>query len=309
LASLPRAPNKSDRSVRHFVSCSGSLIVKIDVDGSRQAAEQADHDGGSDSTLVHFEISYDHDFLHGLRIRPAIVFDAENAERRAGFDGVGAQVKDCALLFAEIGEIDIDGDHATHHRLVRVGYRLFCGTIEILSAVKRMRTHIAGGQHRSTQRKVPTTPDDEAALTADIIALAIQYGRYGYRRITVMLHRAGWVANVKRVERIWRREGLKVPQKQPKRGRLWLNDGSCIRLRPEYPNHVWSYDFVEDRTHNGKKFRMLNVIDEFTRECISIKVSRRLKAVDVIDVLPDLFILRGIPGHIRSDNVLRAGGI
>ena len=158
------------------------------------------------------------------------------------------------------------------------------------------------GQHRSTQRKIPTTPDDEAALTADILALAIQYGRYGYRRITAMLRRAGWVVNVKRVERIWRREGLKVPQKQPKRGRLWLNDGSCIRLRPEYPNHVWSYDFVEDRTHNGRKFRMLNVIDEFTRECIAIKVSRKLKAVDVIDVLSDLFILRGIPGHIRSDN-------
>ena len=141
-------------------------------------------------------------------------------------------------------------------------------------------------------------------MTADINALAVQYGRYGYRRITVMLRRAGWVVNVKRVERIWRREGLKVPQKQPKRGRLWLNDGSCIRLRPGYPNHVWSYDFVEDRTHNGRKFRMLNVIDEFTRECIAIKVSRRLKAVDVIDVLSDLFILRGIPGHICSDNGL-----
>jgi len=132
-------------------------------------------------------------------------------------------------------------------------------------------------------------------LTADIIALAIQYGRYGYRRVTAMLHRAGWVVNVKRVARIWRREGLKVPQRQPKRGRLWLNDGSCLRLRPEYPNHVWSCDFVEDRTHNGRKFRMLNVIDKFTRECIAIRVSRRLKAVDVIDALSDLFILRGIP--------------
>ena len=117
-----------------------------------------------------------------------------------------------------------------------------------------------------------------------------------------MLHQAGWVVNVKRVERIWRREGLKVPPKQPKRGRLWLNDGSCIRLRPEYPNHVWSYDFVEDRTHNARKYRMLNVIDEFTREGIAIRVSRKLKAFDVIDVLSDLFILRGIPGHIRSDN-------
>ena len=158
------------------------------------------------------------------------------------------------------------------------------------------------GQHRSTQRKLPKTPDDEAALTADITALALQYGRYGYRRITAMLHRAGWVVNVKRVERIWRREGLKVPHRQPKRGRLWLNEGSCIRLRPEHPNHVWSYDFVEDRTHNGRKLRMLNVIDEFTRECIAIRVSRKLKATDVIDVLSDLFVLRGIPKHIRSDN-------
>jgi putative transposase len=158
------------------------------------------------------------------------------------------------------------------------------------------------GQHRSTQRKIPTTPDDEASLTADIIALALQYGRYGYRRITALLREAGWRVNKKRVERIWRREGLKVPQKQPKKGRLWLNDGSCIRLRPEYPNHVWSYDFVEDRTHDGRKFRMLNVIDEFTRECLAIRVNRNLKAVDVIDVLSDLFILHGVPGHVRSDN-------
>ena len=117
-----------------------------------------------------------------------------------------------------------------------------------------------------------------------------------------MLRAAGWAVNVKRVERIWRREGLKVPQKQPKKGRLWLNDGSCVRLRPERPNHVWSYDFVEDRTHNGRKFRMLNVIDEFTRECLAIRVDRKLKSTDVIDVLSDLFILRGVPGHVRSDN-------
>ena len=158
------------------------------------------------------------------------------------------------------------------------------------------------GQHRSTQRKPPTTPDDEAALTADIIAFATQYGRYGYRRITALLWDAGWVVNVKRVERIWRQEGLKVPARQPKRGRLWLNDGSCVRLRPEHSNHVWSYDFVEDRTHDGRKYRMLNIIDEFTRECLAIRVDRKLNSIDVIDVLSDLFILRGVPGHIRSDN-------
>jgi putative transposase len=157
-------------------------------------------------------------------------------------------------------------------------------------------------QHRSTQRKVPKTPDDEVALTADIIALARQYGRYGYRRITALLREAGWAVNKKRVERIWRCEGLKVPQKQPKRSRLWLNDGSCIRLRPERPNHVWSYDFVTDRSHDGRAFRMLCVIDEFTRESLAIRVARKLKATDVIDVLADLFILRGIPAHLRSDN-------
>ena len=157
-------------------------------------------------------------------------------------------------------------------------------------------------QHRSTQRKAPTTPDDEAALKADIIALARQYGRYGYRRITALLRDAGWAVNKKRVERIWRCEGLKVPHKQPKRSRLWLNDGSCVRLRPERPNHVWSYDFVSDRTHDGRAFRMLCVIDEFTRENLTIRVARKLKATDVIDVLADLFILRGVPTHIRSDN-------
>jgi putative transposase len=168
--------------------------------------------------------------------------------------------------------------------------------------VSERRACLVLGQHRSTQRKISTRPDDEAALTADIIALATQYGRYGYRRITAMLHRAGWVVNRKRVERIWRREGLKVPHKQPKRGRLWCNENSCIRLRPEHPNHVWSYDFVQDRTHNGRSFRMLNIIDEFTRECLTIRIGRKLKAVDVIDTLSDLFILRGVPGHIRSDN-------
>ena len=168
--------------------------------------------------------------------------------------------------------------------------------------VSERRACLVLGQHRSTQRKNPTRPVDEAALTADIIALATQYGRYGYRRITAMLHRAGWVVNRKRVERIWRREGLKVPHKQPKRGRLWCNENSCIRLRPEHPNHVWSYDFVEDRTHDGRKYRMLNVLDEFTRECLAIRVARKLNSVDVIDVLSDLFILRGVPGHVRSDN-------
>jgi len=144
--------------------------------------------------------------------------------------------------------------------------------------------------------------DDEAALTADIIRLASEYGRYGYRRITALLRREGWTVNFKWVERIWRREGLKVPQKQPKRGRLWFNDGSCVRLRPQYKSHVWSYDFVADRTHDGRAFRMLTVIDEYTRECLAIHVQRKLKHDDVLAVLTDLFTRHGPPEHIRSDN-------
>ena len=124
-------------------------------------------------------------------------------------------------------------------------------------------------QHRSTQRKACRTADDEAALTQAIVALATQYGRYGYRRITALLHAEGWACNHKRVEQIWRSEGLKVPARQPKRRRLWLNDGSCLRLRPDRPNHVWAYDFVEDRTREGRKFRTLNVVDVLTDLFIS----------------------------------------
>ena len=158
------------------------------------------------------------------------------------------------------------------------------------------------GQHRSSQRLVLVERDDEAALTAAIVALASEYGRYGYRRIAALLRSRGWDVNVKRVWRIWRREGLKVPTKQPKRRRLWLNDGSCIRLRPSRRNHVWAYDFVQDRTHDGRTFRMLTVIDEFTRECLAINVARRLRHDDVLQVLADLFTQHGPPDHIRSDN-------
>ncbi len=158
------------------------------------------------------------------------------------------------------------------------------------------------GQHRSTQRKGPCGVPDEERLTEDIIELTRVHGRYGYRMITGLLNNAGWHVNHKRVERIWRTEGLKVPQKQAKKGRLWLGDGSCVRLRPERPNHVWSYDFVQDRTHDGRIFRTLNIIDEFTKEALVIRVDRKLNSTDVVDALTDLFILRGPPDFIRSDN-------
>jgi len=157
-------------------------------------------------------------------------------------------------------------------------------------------------QPRSTQRDHPTFRDGGSYLRAEIIRLAGKYGRYGYRRITALLKQEGFRVNHKRVERIWREEGLKVPQRQSKRGRLWFNDGSCIRLRPTHQNHVWSYDFVSDRTHDGRAIKMLTVIDEFSRECLAIVTERSLKSDDVLECLAELFIRNGAPEYIRSDN-------
>ena len=157
-------------------------------------------------------------------------------------------------------------------------------------------------QPRGTQRYQPTQREDEDRLTQAIITLASQYGRYGYRRITALLKRAGWQVGKDRVERIWRREGLKVPQKQKPRGRLWLNDGSCVRLRAERQNHVWSYDFVSAKTHDGRTVRMLNLIDEYTRECLLIRGERSWSSAKVISALADVMVMRGVPEHLRSDN-------
>ncbi len=157
-------------------------------------------------------------------------------------------------------------------------------------------------QCRLTQRYISHITDREERLVARVIELATQYGRYGYRRITAMLRQESWQVNHKKVERIWRREGLKVPQKQPKRRRLWLNDGSCVRLRPQHKDHVWSYDFVMARTSDGMAFRILTILDEYTRECLATLVRRRISSQDVIDQLFHLLVFRGIPQHIRSDN-------
>jgi putative transposase len=157
-------------------------------------------------------------------------------------------------------------------------------------------------QPRATQRYLPEVSDDEEPLTQRIIELACVYGRYGTPRIAAMLKQDGWRVNHKRVERIWRQQGLKVPRRQPKRGRLWLNDGSCIRLRPQYTDHVWAYDFVQARTHDGRPFRMLTLVDECSRECLAIDVARRLSSEDVLERLAWLFATRAVPEHIRSDN-------
>ncbi len=145
-------------------------------------------------------------------------------------------------------------------------------------------------------------PSDEPRLVKRTVELASDYGRYGYRRVTALLREEGFRVNHKRVERLWRREGLKVPQKQPKRKRLWLNDGSCIRLRPRYRDHVWSYDFMMDRTSDGRRLKLLTIIDEHSRECLAIDVGRRLTSEDVMWRLTQLFVDRGPPAYLRSDN-------
>lgn len=158
------------------------------------------------------------------------------------------------------------------------------------------------GQPRTTQRYEPQTNAEKEKLRSRVIDLASEFGRYGYRQVTNLLNNEGWKVGKDAVYTVWREEGLQVPQKQPKKGRLWLTDGSCIRLRPEHPNHVWSYDFVQDRTHDGRPFKILNIIDEFTRECLASLVQRSIRSQDVILTLADLFLRRGIPQHIRSDN-------
>lgn len=158
------------------------------------------------------------------------------------------------------------------------------------------------GQARTTQRYQPKPNAEKECIKERVIELAEEYGRYGYRTITDLLNNEGWVIGKDAVYTIWREEGLQVPHKQPKRGRLWLADGSCIRLRPEYPNHVWSYDFVHDRTYDGKPYKILNIIDEYTKESLAAFVKRKINSQDVILVLAELFLLRGIPKHIRSDN-------
>ena len=152
------------------------------------------------------------------------------------------------------------------------------------------------------QRYAPIQRSDEDALPRDIVSLAGQCGRYGYRRITALLTEQGWFVGKDRVQRIWRREGLKVPKKQKPRGRLWLNDGTCVRLRAERPNHVWSYDFVSTKTHDGRSVRLLTLVDEYTREALAIKVARRLNSVNVIEAMTDVMLVKGVPEHIRSDN-------
>jgi putative transposase len=185
--------------------------------------------------------------------------------------------------------------------LLSEGEPIIAETMEVLNVSERRACRVIG-QPRATQRYPKKADEDEEVLREQIVSLASKFGRYGYRRITAMLRNDGWSVIHKRVERIWRQEGLKVSAKQPNRIRLWLNDGSIVRLRPEFPKHVWSYDFMQDRTQNSVPFRIINVIDEHTRECLIVKVARRLTHKDVLEVLLDLFLERGVLVHARSDD-------
>lgn len=174
-------------------------------------------------------------------------------------------------------------------------------TVEYYGVSERRACRVLG-QCRATQRYSSRKEEFGDRLRSDVIRLASKYGRYGYKRITALLNQDGWRVNHKRVARIWREEGLKVPPKQPKRSRLWLGDGSCIRRRPEYRDHVWSYDFVHEQTHDNRSFRILTLIDEYSRESLALEVKRRFTSLHVIEVLSDLFLSRGLPAYIRSDN-------
>jgi len=174
-------------------------------------------------------------------------------------------------------------------------------TVSVLHVSQR-RACRALGQLRTSQRYISVPNPFREKLRERIIAIAKEYGRYGYKTVTSMLQMEGWEVGRDKVYSIWREEGLKVPQKQPKRARLWFTDGSCMRLRAERPNHVWSYDFVADTTREGRPFKILNIVDEYTRECLATHVARRVRSKDVVFVLADLILKRGVPTHIRSDN-------
>ena len=158
------------------------------------------------------------------------------------------------------------------------------------------------GQPRSTQRYEPKEAEDEKPLVRRMKELSAQHPRYGYRRVWALLRREKFVVNRKRVHRLWRREGLRVPGKQRKRRRLGQGNNSCTRRRAEHPDHVWSYDFVMDQTSDGRRLKLLPVVEEFTRECLAIEVERHFTARDVVATLKYLFELQGAPRFIRSDN-------
>ena len=168
--------------------------------------------------------------------------------------------------------------------------------------VSERRACGAVGQGRSTQRYVGRKADRDRALMEKMIALSRENPRYGYRRVWALLRREGWAVNNKRVRRLWREEGLKVPTKQRKRRRLGTSDNGSARRRAEHKKHVWSYDFAFDETEDGRRLKIMSIVDEYSRECLHLEVERSITAEDVVAILEGLFCQRGEPVFIRSDN-------
>ncbi|WP_261343236.1 IS3 family transposase [Gimesia maris] len=168
--------------------------------------------------------------------------------------------------------------------------------------VSERRACVALDQPRSTQRYQSSPRSDEPSLVKRMYELVRSRPRFGYRRIARLLQREGWQASFTRVYRLWRREGLKVPQEKRKRRRTGDSRNGCHLLRPEQKDHVWCWDFVFDRTTSGSSLKWFSIVDEFTRECLTLKVDRSIRSEDVIDTLAELFSSRGVPQCIRSDN-------
>jgi putative transposase len=176
--------------------------------------------------------------------------------------------------------------HVTH-RLVGVSERRACGVL---------------GQARSTQRYRRQIKGDEAALVKAMHELVRRHPRFGYRRIHALLGREGWRVNRKRVHRLWQQEKLKVPQKQRKKRRLGSSEAGIVRQRAEHKDDVWAWDFIHDRDERGRPLKWLSIVDEFTRECLALEVARSIKAVDAVEIVSQVMLIRGVPGHLRSDN-------
>jgi putative transposase len=171
-----------------------------------------------------------------------------------------------------------------------------------LPAVSERRACRELVRHRSTQRYVPKIADDEGKLVEAMLSIVRARPRFGYRRVWALLRQDGWRVNRKRVHRLWKQKGLKVPQKRVKKRRLGVIDNGIVRRRATAMNEVWSIDFIFDRTSDGRSIKWLSVIDEFTRECLALDVARSMNAVEVVEVLSELVLIRGVPGHVRCDN-------
>ena len=201
-----------------------------------------------------------------------------------------------------VGELTLDNRMLKHLLVSPSRRRSAVHELQVTFEVSERRACKVVGQPRSSQRYAPNPRDDESSLVRCMLDLVHQFPRYGYRRIAALLRRESWKAGATRIYRLWRREGLKVPQKKRKRRRLGSSTNGCHRHRAQYRNPVWCWDFAFDHTSSGSTLKWFSVVDEFTRENLALKVDRNITSEDVIDSLAERFAIYGVPRHIRSDN-------